>query len=323
MFNGDTDQYTILTSNKSFNFESNTYQPNPGAHPLQQHPQWLHLHQFQWSLQKYAGIPISCHQCEKDLSQHELLHFLPHQKCKFCRWHMKHFTRKIDKLYPDSDLSLRITLCQSIPCGQGTDTNRDLCVKKMELLNLFEKMRSEEDATCSVCYKLCINKDSRVQHEQRCHQASTYSIKCIDCNLSFKSKSALQYHMRTKHTIPKNYNCDQCEFQCATRQSLVRHIQAKHSNRLKCDECEQTFSRKDSLRKHEQDVHLIATKNLEFTTVLVRPFCCEICPSSFKRKSALKRHSDNCHSNTCPHCSKAFSSKDNCMAHEKNCKQKI
>ena len=42
----------------------------------------------------YAGIPLSCEICSKDVLEHQVLHLVWHVRCRFCRFEMRPFEHK-------------------------------------------------------------------------------------------------------------------------------------------------------------------------------------------------------------------------------------
>ena len=48
---------------------------------------YLHVH-------PYAGIPLDCPQCTRDVKEHQLLHMVWHVRCRFCRMEMRPLCQK-------------------------------------------------------------------------------------------------------------------------------------------------------------------------------------------------------------------------------------
>ena len=237
----------------------------------------------------YAGIPLSCDVCSKDVLEHQVLHLVWHVRCRFCRFEMRPFER--------------------IPVVSITD------------YKLAERIVKNLDAsTCSVCLLTSKDSNSRKKHEETVHEGK-YNGKysCIKCEKSYSNKNALAYHEQ-KHEAIK-YICSLCGFQSSSDRGLTKHSELKHGEKsltseFKCEKCEVSFSVKRSFDRHNRENHYESKFNFDYVEDLdsLINIKCEKCDKTFKRKSDLKRHNESAHSEIdtnkkfkCPVCCKEFS----------------
>ena len=76
------------------------------------------------------------------------------------------------------------------------------------------------------------------------------SIKCPECQSSFRYKKHINAHLITIDTH-KPYKCTQCKNAYFSRSTLTRHMKTKHNGiTYNCKECDFTSSRKDHLNWH-------------------------------------------------------------------------
>ena len=94
----------------------------------------------------YAGIPKSCESCSKDILEHQVLHLVWHDLCRFCRYEMRPVSRNV------------ITV-------RDYEKEADALVKR-------------NDRTCSVCLDMSFDKLSREKHESVVHFKETQKFKC-------------------------------------------------------------------------------------------------------------------------------------------------
>ena len=174
-FDAETDAYTIVTE------KMNEYRYAHG----------------------YAGIPSDCKHCSADLLEHQVLHLISHDLCRFCRYEMR-------------------------PLRYGN--------KRKDTITRFRKaersLTLRDNKTCSVCLMKLNSKASRVKHEEIVHRQEVQEFICELCPKSFVTKSSLDYHVR-KHQDEKMvevFNCEECGKKLSTIASLLRHKTIVHRN---------------------------------------------------------------------------------------------
>ena len=86
----------------------------------------------------YAGIPVSCGQCSRDVLEHQVFHHLWHLRCKYCKNEMRPFLSSSIVSFADYKAA-------------GIDADR--C----------------DDRTCAVCLKMFEDKYAREMHEKNAH----------------------------------------------------------------------------------------------------------------------------------------------------------
>ena len=245
-----------------------------------------------FKLKKYASIPNKCQVCSKDLKDHQLYHKVFHSRCKFC----KEDFRFIED-----------------------------CVSLNDMKRTRKEMETQEDQTCSSCYKLFATKFARKRHEYGAHGEA--SVQCLVCSRMFQSETSLQKHSEVYHShSTSTFPCSHCTKILSTEQILKRHIETVHGEKsFECYKCGKKFSRNNHCIRHLRDVHSIETKlNLNYTrTELLYKFKCIDCEAKFKRLETLKRHEIFMHGEPsvfkCKVCSKTFNRDFNRNRHESGC----
>ena len=247
----------------------------------------------------YAGIPLSCDSCTKDVQEHQVLHLVWHVRCRFCRFEMRPFEQKS-------------------------------VVSKMDY-KLAEKIVKRNDArTCSIC--LCTSQDAfaRRKHEETVHEGrKDLGYSCVKCGKSYTNRNALNYHEQTHNEIIK-HDCALCELQFSSERNLVKHSELKHGEKtqiFKCEKCNVNISNKSNFDRHNRENHYEIKVNCDYVEDLdsLNILKCENCDQTFKRKFDLKRHIGSTHSEIetkqhfdCPDCGKKFSRKFALNRHTKN-----
>jgi hypothetical protein len=251
---------------------------------------------------KYAGMPGSCLPCSKDLLEHQCLHLVVHNLCRYCRYE----TRPLG--YQNNVLSLEQ-------------------YKKKE-----EALDRRDESTCSICMKESVNKTARLKHEAIVHKKETQKYKCDECPKSYTSIGTLQYHKRTRHGLGEEVNesCDMCGKQFSSVGALTTHKKFIHSTddepveEIQCDVCCQTISSLSNFKRHMREQHGDWEKrlNLDFHEGIpkMKLVECKQCEKKFKRKSDLNRHVANIHEEKvfrCDFCENSYARKDNLQRHQK------
>ncbi|KAJ6641729.1 Transcription factor grauzone [Pseudolycoriella hygida] len=155
-------------------------------------------------------------------------------------------------------------------------------------------------------------------------------VKCIECDITYPSKSKLKTHMKNVHQpkVSTTRVCDICGKDLANKYSLLTHMQKQHSavtipkvhtlrihmkrhresSPAECSHCGKVMKSKFSLTKHIQYVH--AEKKHR----------CSICSKSFRSALILKEHTA-VHTGQdlykCAYCTRTFKSSANMFAHRK------
>ena len=116
----------------------------------------------------YAGIPSDCKHCSADVLEHQVLHLVHHQLCRFCRF-------------------------ESRPLEQFKGGKSLKRFKKAEQI-----LNWRDNKTCSICLKESKDKYAREKHEAIVHKQECQKFKCDICPKSFVCQSSLDYHVK-KH----------------------------------------------------------------------------------------------------------------------------
>ena len=241
---------------------------------------------------KFAGIPLNCSHCQKDLLHHKLYHISFHDDCKFCK-------QNWFKLF-------------------AKDRN-----------DLHEREKKERDyyrTVCPHCDKKFCEPASAKKHIELAHNQSPFT--CEVCSTSFHSKQAKEYHNTLKHSTSKaSEKCDVCHKVLASKISLRNHMMYVHSEERKfeCKSCDQKFKQKKSLKKHYLQVHSIN----QYQEMYHEPesemrYSCEQCGSHYKQKATLNHHIRQKHNQhigksdmTCNQCPSKFKEKKSLISHVK------
>ena len=273
LFNVDTDHFMLVT-------------------------QQIDLYQF---AHPFAGIPLSCNLCSRDVNEHSTLHLTFHLACKFCKVDFRPFQRK------DSEISFA-KFKVSVDLNEYTD-NR----------------------TCATCLIKLPDYFARRKHEEHVHEGKEKDFKCQECEKVFSNSNALKYHQEVTHQqldkpLP---TCDECGKKFTSERNLERHSRVVHMGlKHECDICKRVFARKDVLQRHKKEKHLeFVHHNLNYVTELTHFNAknCSQCEKTFKRNSHLKRHVEIVHGegkankddHSCEFCGKSFAWKTSLNRHVK------
>jgi uncharacterized Zn-finger protein len=220
-----------------------------------------------------AGIPSDCKHCSADVLEHQVLHLVHHQLCRFCRF-------------------------ESRPLEQFKGGKSLKRFKKAEQI-----LNWRDNKTCSVCLKESKDKYAREKHEAIVHKQECQKFKCDICPKSFVCQSSLDYHVKKHQQLVEKPTCELCGKQFASSGSLKRHTNIAHKTDdlptkiFSCD-CGQKFSLLSNLKRHKREQHFDIKVNIDFQEGIspLKNFECENCDQKFKRKDHLKRHLLNAHS---------------------------
>ena len=250
----------------------------------------------------YAGIPKSCKHCASDLLEHQVLHLVIHEFCRYCRFE----SRPLE--YEKASRSMKKFI------KAEKDTN------------------FRDESTCSICLLEFKDKNGRKVHDDIVHKQVGQKFKCEQCTKSFVCQSSLNYHLR-QHQDPKtveNHACDLCGKKFTTVNSLNRHRSKIHKDAERtlttydCKECGKMLDSWQTLQRHIKELHYNVRFNFDFHEGYKSSnvFECEECDQSFKRAEHLRRHISHVHQDkaslTCPTCEKVFGRPDNLKRHIKN-----
>ena len=221
----------------------------------------------------YSGIPLSCDRCSDDVLEHQILHLTFHLKCKFCRHEFRSFENSSVVTFTD-------------------------------FIKSEKEISEEEDSTCTICFKVCLDKEARKIHQNRSHG----SHGCKDCNEIFTSRRKLQYHIRQNHKDAED-------------EKIFSTNNSKDHGLIECDRCNSYFNSKSSLYRHRREVHGITEYNTDYIQKDSLTFKCTECDKSFWRRFDLQRHINAVHKRMskfqCQVCGKGYPRKDTLIRHSK------
>ena len=247
----------------------------------------------------YAGIPLGCDQCARDVLEHQVLHLVWHFRCKFCKFEMRPFLTASVVSFKDYKSAVKLGVML-------------------------------DDRSCALCKKVCKDKHAREAHEKNVHGSEKKEFECDSCESSYASKSALTYHVRKTHEQSlEKFTCDLCGSQFLRDNELSRHSKFIHGDgdegmEFECVKCMIKFARKDIKDRHDREQHYDSNCNFAYVENLdsLTSIECTDCDQTFKRKSDLKRHFKCVHSEKkdkypCEQCTAQFSRKDSLTRHVK------
>ena len=241
----------------------------------------------------HAGIPLSCLSCITDVKEHQALHLVLHNACKFCQ----HELRPLEE-------------------------------NPMTTFKHYEKaaksISSKDNKTCSSCFVTCSDIHERKKHEALQHENKEKKYKCNNCGKTYSNINALTYHKNTKHeAVPNKHTCDSCGSQFSSEETLLKHKNTLHNDQTSreiCDYCGQIFNAISNLYRHKKEKHREINANLAYhnQSFLIE---CEHCDLKFTRTENMKRHIEIIHSGErkkhflCTECDIKFSRKDSHARH--------
>jgi hypothetical protein len=102
----------------------------------------------------YAGIPLSCASCTRDVEEHNMLHMVWHARCRFCKFHSRYHEQH--------------------------------SVVTMEDYKFAEKIvKNTEGRTCSFCLLKFHDSFGRKKHEDIVHKKKAGQYRCDQCEKSY------------------------------------------------------------------------------------------------------------------------------------------
>ena len=248
----------------------------------------------------YAGIPKTCEHCVSDLLEHQVLHLVTHELCRFCRFEGRPLEIK------NSAKSLK------------------------KFIEAEKEVHSRDKRTCGVCLLESKNESARKIHEAIVHKQTSQKFKCTKCPKSYVSQSSLDYHSRKHQSLEtvESHICALCGKKFTTLSSLDMHMSTIHvvdrgDPRYACEECEKKFESSKSLKRHVRESHFNLKFNIDFHEGLenLKKYECEKCDQTFKRAELLRRHVSYAHKVmkrlVCTICGKEFGRPDNLKRHIK------
>ena len=108
----------------------------------------------------YAGIPLSCESCTRDVLEHQVLHLTWHVRCRFCRFEMRPFEHKS-------------------------------VVSRIDFQTAEKVIKDRDARTCSVCLLQSKSSYSRKKHEQRIHFGEDRKYSCNKCGKTYSNRNAI------------------------------------------------------------------------------------------------------------------------------------
>ena len=190
----------------------------------------------------YAGIPLSCATCTKDVQEHQALHLVFHTRCRFCRHQMRVLYEALSKEIMNS----------------------------ADYKKAIELVRWSDARTCSVCLSEHQDSYARRKHEEQIHDKKDREFKCTQCDKSFTNKNSLDYHINKHKSEPSKESCDICGSQFYAKTHLKEHKALVHGQyegsrpNYECSYCGKNFDIQKSLNRHVRERHMETNKNSHF-----------------------------------------------------------
>ncbi|XP_021963367.1 histone H4 transcription factor [Folsomia candida] len=141
----------------------------------------------------------------------------------------------------------------------------------------------EEGFACDVCMKFFST--ARLLRDHIRSHVNTY--KCLKCEMSCSSPSALNLHMRYKHSDEKPYACQHCAYTCKSYNDLNRHTKIHGGLSYECDEegCNFNCKSMSSLKTHWLKQHGDGKSK----------YACHVCEKMFLKGYYLTKHLTSIH----------------------------
>ena len=222
----------------------------------------------------YAGIPKTCEHCHSDLLEHQVLHLVTHELCRFCRFEGRPLEIK----------------------------NAAKSLKKF--IQAEKEVDFRDQRTCSVCLLESKNENARKIHEAIVHKRTSQKFKCTQCPKSYVCQSSLDYHARKHQNLEtvESHNCALCGKKFTAASSLDMHMNTIHAvskgdSTYDCEDCEKKFESSKSLKRHMRESHFDVKFNIDFHEGFenLKKYECEKCDKTFQRAELLRRHVSYAH----------------------------
>ena len=170
----------------------------------------------------YAGIPLNCDSCSKDVLEHQVLHLAVHLRCKFC-------------------------------CLEFRPFERESIVTIGDFVKAEWSMFKDENRTCPICFVKCKDILARKKHEINKHMEKERKLKCELCNKSYYNKTGLKYHNETIHETKYEYKCELCNAILSSSTELREHKRISHieeflESQSKCRDCGESFTLEQNMK---------------------------------------------------------------------------
>ncbi|VEN37676.1 unnamed protein product [Callosobruchus maculatus] len=191
-------------------------------------------------------------------------------------------------------------------CNATFKTKRALDGHVVEKHPEFITSVSRKMHECKICFYKTIHSYKLNMHMSKHPEtASSYKLsRCVHCEATFKTKTALDEHVFKKHpdfaapVDKKIFECSQCSFRTVRKSYLRKHMLTHSNYKLyTCTHCDAKFKRNATLNDH------IIRKHPDFATVRIhikrhmsvhsetcKPSTCKHCNATFKTKTALNKH---------------------------------
>ena len=269
---------------------------------------------------KYAGIPLDCHPCKKDLLHHKIYHLAFHDDCKFCmqNWY-KLFAKDKKELHEKEEKEE--TYYRSVcPHCDKRFCEPSAAKKHIEFEHNLAPFK------CDPCAKTFHSRQAKEYHDTAEHSTAEVSEKCNMCGKLLASKISLRNHMKYVHSDERKYSCKSCDAKFKQKKSLKNHYlnvhninqykemyhQPQNEKRYPCEKCGSSYKQKKDLNYHIQKKH---AENNDQTVQ-----SCDECPCKFKEKKSLLAHIKRQHGEpseefSCTKCGKRFNQKKNLNRH--------
>ena len=161
------------------------------------------------------------------------------------------------------------------------------------------------------CDYSCVDRKSLRPHNRKSHE-KIKDLKCIECNISVKTKFELKCHKQKVH-MSKPFKCKVCDKKfargCYLKEHRRRHMQRKFVCHF--EGCEYVGSLLTDLNRHIMNIHQVLDTSLE----------CKECNLSFKTKFLYYSHKQNSHQKfakfKCNKCDKRFDNEYSLYGHKR------
>ncbi|XP_077322685.1 uncharacterized protein LOC143956343 [Lithobates pipiens] len=170
--------------------------------------------------------------------------------------------------------------------------------------------------------------ESSLTHEMV--QANDFSVSCLGCGESFKTRSKLVVHLRSHTSV--TFSCSECGKSFSEERELLIHRKTHKSETHPSSECGKCFPEEKRLLLHTSDCPYLCSECGECFTQqgsLIAhqtghntelPLSCSECGKGFTRKSKLLAHQRS-HTGErpffCSFCGKSFTWKENLVRHQR------